>query len=225
MSELDDFLTKTLAIHNRAAEGMHNGAPSAWLEMWSRADPVTVFAALGPTAIGWDAVSRNFRWAASKFSRGAEFTFDVVTAGVSGDLAYTAGYERSLVSIDGGPIRPNTVRVTHIYRREDGEWKMVHRHGAFAPVDESPHKEASTVNSTMYRSGQPSYAASMKKIASASNRVTLVGPRPESTNAIRACLSLTFRCLKAIGRAYVAGARYNALWISLPPPAEGHLSR
>jgi ketosteroid isomerase-like protein len=30
------------------------------------------------------------------------------------------------------------IRVTHIYRLEDGQWRLVHRHGDFAPVDESP---------------------------------------------------------------------------------------
>ena len=32
------------------------------------------------------------------------------------------------MSLDGGPVGPNVLRVTHIYRREDGEWKIVHRH-------------------------------------------------------------------------------------------------
>jgi ketosteroid isomerase-like protein len=48
------------------------------------------------------------------------------------------GYERSEVAIDGGAKRPMTIRVTHIYRREDGEWELLHRHADFAPVDESP---------------------------------------------------------------------------------------
>ena len=30
-----------------------------------------------------------------------------------------------------------TIRVTHAYRREDGEWRLVHRHGDFLPHDES----------------------------------------------------------------------------------------
>jgi ketosteroid isomerase-like protein len=30
--------------------------------------------------------------------------------------------------MDGGPVAPLTLRVTHLYRREDGEWKIVHRH-------------------------------------------------------------------------------------------------
>ena len=47
------------------------------------------------------------------------------------------GYEHAEVSIDGRGKRTMKIRVTHIYRREDGEWKIVHRHGDFAPVDES----------------------------------------------------------------------------------------
>jgi hypothetical protein len=69
------------------------------------------------------------------------FRFDVEVADVSGDLAYTVGYERVTASIDGGPLEALTVRVTHVYRREDGEWKIVHRHGDIAPVDQSPPKD------------------------------------------------------------------------------------
>jgi len=28
------------------------------------------------------------------------------------------------------------IRVTHIYRRIDGEWKLVHRHADFPPPDQ-----------------------------------------------------------------------------------------
>ena len=54
--------------------------------------------------------------------------FEVVAAGASGDLAYTVGYEHTTVSWDGIPLDPYTLRVTHVYRREDGEWKIIHRH-------------------------------------------------------------------------------------------------
>ncbi len=59
-------------------------------------------------------------------------------------MAYTVGYERSIVSVDGGPPTPNILRVTHVYRRENGEWKIVHRHGDRPPVDQSPPATAST---------------------------------------------------------------------------------
>ncbi len=54
---------------------------------------------------------------------------------MSGDLAYTVGFEHSLASMDGGPVQPNTLRVTHVYRRENGDWKIVHRHGDSMPTN------------------------------------------------------------------------------------------
>jgi len=50
-----------------------------------------------------------------------------------GDLAYTVGYEHSAVSIDGCPVVRNDLRVTHIYRPEDGTRRLVHRHGGGGP--------------------------------------------------------------------------------------------
>ena len=58
-----------------------------------------------------------------------------LVVGSSGDLAYTVGFERSHVSVDGGPRHDQTLRVTHIYRRIDGEWKLIHRHADFPPPD------------------------------------------------------------------------------------------
>ena len=142
MSQLDEFLTTTLARQVEAEEAIHNGDPAPRMEMWSSSDPVTLFGAAGPSKSGWDEVSRIFRWVASRFSNCTAYSFDLVAAGVSGDLAYTVGYERSSVSIDGGPVQPNILRVTHVYRRENGEWKIVHRHGDHPPIDQSPLAEA-----------------------------------------------------------------------------------
>jgi ketosteroid isomerase-like protein len=38
---------------------------------------------------------------------------------------------------------PITLRVTHVYRRENGVWKIVHRHSDNAPFDQSPPAEES----------------------------------------------------------------------------------
>jgi ketosteroid isomerase-like protein len=56
-------------------------------------------------------------------------------------MAYTVGFERFNATREDGAVEPVTVRVTHVYRREDGEWKIVHRHGDLAPEDQSPPKE------------------------------------------------------------------------------------
>ena len=136
VSELDDFLTETLARQIQAEEAIHNGDPAPRIALWSRNDPVTLFGAFGPCDSGWDEVSRTFHWVADRFSDCTAYSFDLVAGGASGDLAYTVGYERSTRSLDGGPAESSTLRVTHVYRREDGEWKMVHRHGDEMPVDQ-----------------------------------------------------------------------------------------
>jgi ketosteroid isomerase-like protein len=133
-SELDEFLATTLARQVVAKEAIHNGDPEPRLAMWSRNDPVTVLGAV-KNARGWDEVSQLFRWLGSGFSDCASYRFDLIAAGVSGDLAYTVGYEHTSVSWDGVPLEPYTLRVTHVYRRENGEWKIVHRHGDRIPAD------------------------------------------------------------------------------------------
>lgn len=57
-----------------------------------------------------------------------EYEFELVAAGASGNLAYTVGFEHKNAVIDGKPVT-YTLRVTHVYRCEDGVWKTAHRHG------------------------------------------------------------------------------------------------
>jgi ketosteroid isomerase-like protein len=82
---------------------------------------------------GWDQLSETFQQVASWFSDVTDFRYDIELAEVNGDMAYTLGYERWTGSSRGNPVGPVTVRVTHVYRREDGGWKIVHRHGDNPP--------------------------------------------------------------------------------------------
>lgn len=144
-SELDDFLATTLARQLAAEEALHNGDAEPRMAMWSRNDPVTVLGA-SRSATGWDEVSQLFRWLASGHSDCTSYRFDLVAAGVSGDLAYTVGYEHTSASWNGAPLDPYTLRATHVYRRENGEWKIVHRHADFvsAPSDVGATVETTT---------------------------------------------------------------------------------
>jgi ketosteroid isomerase-like protein len=144
MSDLDDFLAETHPRLIAELEALHNGDPDPRLKLWSTQDLVTLFGAAVPLKSGWDQVSQTFRWIASRWSDCTDQRVDIVAAGVSGDLAYTVGFEHTAVSVDGVPVKPYTLRVTHIYRREHGEWKIVHRHGDAPPIDQSLPGEAST---------------------------------------------------------------------------------
>ena len=58
-----------------------------------------------------------------------------LVAGADDLATFTAGYERTEVSINGEP-RHYVLRVTQVYRREDGEWKVAHRHADTVPESE-----------------------------------------------------------------------------------------
>jgi ketosteroid isomerase-like protein len=144
MSDLDDFLTPTLARQLEAEQALVNGDPGPRLAMTSTQDPVTIFGARVPLRRGWDEVSEVLRWLASRWSDSTDYRFDLVATGASGDLAYLVGFEHIAHSVEGVPVEPYTLRVTHIFRREQGEWRIVHRHADYIPVDQTAPAEAST---------------------------------------------------------------------------------
>jgi ketosteroid isomerase-like protein len=135
-TETDQFLADMLPKQRAAEQAIHNGDVEPRLALWSRNDPVTLYGAK-LSASGWADLEPTFRTVASWFSDSAAYEFEVIAAGASGDLAYTVGYEHNQVKVNGQP-RTYTLRVTHIYRREDGQWRIVHRHGDTPPADDGP---------------------------------------------------------------------------------------
>lgn len=71
------------------------------------------------------------RAGAKSFGPGGTTHFDVKDKGESGDLAFWTGYQIASVNREGKTI-PMTIRITEIFRREDGQWRMVHRHASMA---------------------------------------------------------------------------------------------
>ena len=78
-------------------------------------------------------VRETFQWLATRFSDCSSYDIELVAAGASGDLASTVAYEHTTASVEGEPAVPYRLRVTHVSRREDGEWKIVHRHADRPP--------------------------------------------------------------------------------------------
>src|SRR3954451_3180564 len=133
MTELEDFLSRTVARHSQATTAVRNGDATSFLEQLSTHDPVTLFPASQPDATGWANVGHAIRRVASVYSSSDVVEFDVVAAGLSGDLAYLVGYERAASSIEGGGAEDLRLRITQGYRREAGEWRLVHRHADPGP--------------------------------------------------------------------------------------------
>ena len=131
-TETENFLAEMLPKQRAAEQAIHNGDVEPRLALWSRHDPVTLYGAK-LSGSGWADLEPKFRAVASLFADSVAYEFEVVAAGASGDLAYTVGYEHNNVSVNGKPTT-YTLRVTHVYRREDGQWRIVHRHGDVPPT-------------------------------------------------------------------------------------------
>ena len=107
------------------------GDAAPFAALWSRADDVTIFGGFGAYERGWAEVGPRLDWAASRFGGDNPTTrYEPLAAGSSGDLGYAVGLERAewqrLAGQDA--TRAGVLRVTHLFRREDGAWLIIHRH-------------------------------------------------------------------------------------------------
>ena len=107
---------------------LQNGKPAAFKALWSQGDDITLSGGFGGTIEkGWDAISRRLDWVGTQFSGGTH-THERVVAHASGDLAYVVQLEhlRFKVPADGKEASRD-YRVTMIFRREAGGWRIIHR--------------------------------------------------------------------------------------------------
>ncbi|MFJ7954706.1 nuclear transport factor 2 family protein [Streptomyces sp. NPDC096319] len=127
MSDRDDFLVWVRTALYEAEVALHDGDPSPRRALWSRTEPVSVLGAWR-NAVGLEEVDALFTSLAESFSDCTSYAFELQAYDVIGDMAYTVGLEHTSASVDGRP-RSYTLRATQVYRREDGAWRVAHRHG------------------------------------------------------------------------------------------------
>ena len=109
-----------------------NGDPTLWKRNASHGDDVTILGAFGGYGEkGWNAVGARYDWASSQYRPGgATVKVEYLNVGVSGDLGFTVAIERQAGSHVGDQPKPTprALRATQIFRKEDGAWKLLHRH-------------------------------------------------------------------------------------------------
>ena len=127
---MDASLQEFLPRFEEGISRFINGDPDLWKQNASQRDDVTIMGGWGAYTKGWDKVGPWYDWAAARFHEsGARLEVEYVSSGVSGDLAYTITLERSEVLLAGQEkLAAMTLRATHLFRRENGTWKLVHRH-------------------------------------------------------------------------------------------------
>jgi ketosteroid isomerase-like protein len=98
-------------------------------KLCSHREDVTLNNPLAPPAHGWDEVGATIERAASRFRDGELLSAEIIEKHATAELAYVVEVERGEAKIGGSEeITPWVLRATMIFRPEDGEWKMVHRH-------------------------------------------------------------------------------------------------
>jgi ketosteroid isomerase-like protein len=126
----DPSFESFLRVFEDGLSGFVDGDKRLWMANASKAADVTVMGGWGAVEKGWSEVGPRYDWAAARFiPSGAEVQVEYLAKGASGALAFSVSIERSRSQVQG-QTQPALLelRVTHLYRRENGHWKMIHRH-------------------------------------------------------------------------------------------------
>jgi ketosteroid isomerase-like protein len=128
MAGVDDF-DEVLEQYHLALDEIMKGSPDGYKGLYSHRDDVTLANPFGPPARGWEEVAKTLERAASHYREGEATGFENLAKYVTAELAYTLEMERCQAKVEGrDDVTPLAVRVTTIFRPEEGEWKVVHRH-------------------------------------------------------------------------------------------------
>jgi ketosteroid isomerase-like protein len=110
------------------------GRPAPFKALWSHADDVAIMGAFGGYERGRAQVSARLDWATKGIASTGRSAQNVVTV-IGNDLACTVDLEH-MTRNTGDGVQARTLRCTRVYRRENGQWKVVLRH-----ADELPRKD------------------------------------------------------------------------------------
>ena len=120
------------AVSNRFYSALSDMDVAQLGEVWSHSSSVTTMHPMGGEQVGWPEVRKSFEEAAQGMSDvHVELADRRIQTG--GDLAYETGIERGRGTVAGEPIEFEH-RATNVYRREGGQWRLVHHHTDVSPA-------------------------------------------------------------------------------------------
>jgi ketosteroid isomerase-like protein len=119
-----------LDAYHRAGHAFGRGDPAPMKSLWSRRDDVTLANPLGPPRRGWSDVEETMDRVAPLLRDAERLDCERISKYVTDDLAFVVEIERLPGLKIGGSdeATPTSLRVTTVFRREDGSWRIMHRH-------------------------------------------------------------------------------------------------
>jgi uncharacterized protein (TIGR02246 family) len=122
---VDDLIKR----YFRAQREFLRGNPEPVKDLFSRREDVTLANPHGPPVRGREKVAEAVEHAASLHSDGEFVEWQILAEYVTAELAYVVQIERAEAKIGAREdVTPLAVRATMIFRPEEDEWKIVHRH-------------------------------------------------------------------------------------------------
>ena len=112
----------------RALSQQVAGHTESFQALWSHSDDVVLMGALGGDAIGWAEVSASLSWASAHLDYARSWHADNLLTAVNDHLGFTLDVEHMSREVDG-EVQERSLRASQGYRYENGEWRVVFRHG------------------------------------------------------------------------------------------------
>jgi ketosteroid isomerase-like protein len=136
---VDPSVSAAIARLHAAMADVAMGDVAAIKALYSHGPDVTSFFGWGGYERGWEAVAKRWDWAGRQFE-GGRVSHENVTTVVSPEMFFVTDVEtytdQHVAGVEGTTGWTN--RVTHVFRREDGQWRLVHRHANRLEVQYEP---------------------------------------------------------------------------------------
>ena len=128
MAAVDD-VDELIEQYQLALDEFVKGNPEPVQKLFSHRVDAALANPYNPPVRGWERIAEVTKHAASLRRDGEATGFEIVSKYVTPELAYIVQIERLKAKVGGREdITPYSLRSTMIFRPEDGEWKVVHRH-------------------------------------------------------------------------------------------------
>jgi ketosteroid isomerase-like protein len=128
MSDVEG-LDRVVEESHVALDAFARGDAGPIMALYSQKADVTIANPFGPPVRGWAEAAETIARAATHYRDGRALGFDRISEYVTPELAYIVEIEHWESKVGGSSqLAPVTLRVTTVFRPEDGTWKIVHRH-------------------------------------------------------------------------------------------------
>lgn len=129
MKNAEGDFAQFITRREMAATAYVNGNADPLKHIFTLGQEATFFGPKGDIKNGADTVWQTFEKDSMAFNEGSDNKFEMIQYGASGEIGFWVGIQRSNARIAGqeNPVKLD-LRVTEIFRLENDEWRMIHRH-------------------------------------------------------------------------------------------------